>query len=76
VDGLVTRSISDFRQFFASLTGIFGGKNDLLNTKFLQARDQALEQLVKKASNMGADMVVGVSLSTDAVVVGGQEFIT
>ena len=34
VDSITTRSISDFRQAFAQLFGVFGGKNDLLNSKF------------------------------------------
>ena len=34
VDSITTRSISGFRQAFAQLFGVFGGKNDLLNSKF------------------------------------------
>jgi len=34
IDSITTRSISDFRQAFAQLFGVFGGKSDLLNSKF------------------------------------------
>jgi uncharacterized protein YbjQ (UPF0145 family) len=76
VDSITTRAISEFRQAFAQLVGIFGGKNTGLNTKFLQARDDALKDLKDKAEGMGADMLIGVSLTTDVVNMGGTEFLT
>ena len=76
VDSITTRAISEFRQAFAQLVGIFGGKNTGLNTKFLQARDDALKDLKNKAEDMGADMLIGVSLTTDVVNMGGTEFLT
>ena len=76
VDSVTTRAISEFRQYFAQLTGIFGGKNDLLNSKFLKARDDAIQELKNKADDMGADMLIGVSLTTDVVNMGGTEFLT
>lgn len=76
VDSVLTRSVSEFRQYFAQITSVFGGKNDILNSRFLKARDDALKDLKEKANDMGADMVVGVSLMTQVIVVGGAEFIT
>jgi len=76
VDSITTRAISEFRQAFAQLVGVFGGKNDALNTKFLKARDDAIAELKEKAEKMGADMLVGVSLTTDVVNMGGTEFLT
>jgi uncharacterized protein YbjQ (UPF0145 family) len=76
VDSVTTRAISEFRQAFAQLAGIFGGKNTGLNTKFLQARNDALKDLKEKAEAMGADMLIGVSLTTDVVNMGGTEFLT
>lgn len=76
VDSVTTRAISEFRQYFAQLTGIFGGKNDLLNSKFLKARNDAIDELRRKADDMGADMLIGVSLTTDVVNMGGTEFLT
>ena len=76
VDSVTTRAISEFRQAFAQIMGIFGGKSDLLNTKILKARDDAILELKEKASAMGADMLIGVSLTTDVVNMGGTEFIS
>jgi uncharacterized protein YbjQ (UPF0145 family) len=76
VDSLTTRAISEFRQAFAQIVGVFGGKNTGLNTKFLQARNDALKDLKEKAEAMGADMLIGVSLTTDVVNMGGTEFLT
>ena len=76
VDSITTRSISSFRQIFSQLLGKFGGESDLLNPKFLQARDAAINQLKEKAEAMGADMLIGVSLTTDVVNMAGTEFLT
>lgn len=76
VDSIVTRSISDFRQVFAQFIGAFGGQNTALNDKFLEARDAAIQELQKKAEGMDADMLIGVSVSTTMVNMGGTEFFT
>jgi uncharacterized protein YbjQ (UPF0145 family) len=76
VESVTTRSISEFRQSFAQILGVFGGKNDLLNTKFMKARDDAIASLKQKAEAMGADLLIGVSLTTDVVNMGGTEFLT
>lgn len=76
VESVTTRSISEFRQFFAQKLSIFGGKNDLLNAKFMKARDDAIAELKEKAEAMGADLLVGVSLTTNVISMGGIEFIT
>jgi uncharacterized protein YbjQ (UPF0145 family) len=76
VDSITTRSISGFRQAFAQLFGVFGGKSDLLNSKFLKARDDAIKELCEKAESMGADMLIGVSLTTNVVNRDGMVFLT
>ena len=76
VESTTTRAISGFRQFFAKLVGTFGGESDLLNEKFMKARDDAIEALKQKAAKMGADFLVGVSLTTNVVNMGGTEFLT
>lgn len=76
VDSITTRAISEFRQYFAQLTSFFGGKSNLLNDKFLKARDDAIAELKAKAEKLGADMLIGVSLTTDVINMGGTEFIT
>jgi uncharacterized protein YbjQ (UPF0145 family) len=76
VESTTTRAISEFRQFFAKLLGSFGGQSDLLNAKFMKARDDAIDALKQKAERMGADLLVGVSLTTNVVNMGGTEFLT
>jgi len=75
VDSINTRAISDFRQVFAQLSSIFGGKNDALNSRFLRSRNEALTELKTKAEAMGADMLVGVTLTTNTMDIGGSEFL-
>lgn len=77
VESAVTHSVSSLRRFWTDLMGTFGGKNEALNRKIMDARDEALDELKHKASKMGADMVIGVSLTTDVIVSNtGGEFIS
>jgi uncharacterized protein YbjQ (UPF0145 family) len=76
VESVTTRSISEFRQAFAQFLGVFGGKSSLMNTKFEKARDDAINSLKEKAEAMGADLLIGVSLTTNVINMGGTEFLT
>ena len=76
VDAVNTQAVSLLREKFASLTGIFGGENAILNKKFIDAREGALNQLKQKAKEMGAEMIVGVVLSSETITFGETEFIS
>jgi uncharacterized protein YbjQ (UPF0145 family) len=76
VMGMQTRSVSMIREFFASVGTIFGGKSNLINTRLLKAREDAIEELRKNAEAMGADMVVGIDVDTGSLDLGGTPVFT
>jgi len=56
-----------FRDVFARVTDIVGGRSGAYETKLQEARDTALAELEHRASAMGANAVVGVDLDYEVV---------
>jgi len=55
------------RDFFASITDVIGGRAGAYEEVLGRARREALEELEERATEMGANAVVGVDLSYEAV---------
>ena len=55
------------RDFFASVTDIVGGRSGAYEQKLKDARDEAMEEVKFRASQMGADAVVGIDLDYEVV---------
>jgi uncharacterized protein YbjQ (UPF0145 family) len=51
-----------FRDFFAGITNIIGGRAGGYEKALRQARDIALQEMQLEAASMGADAVIGVDL--------------
>lgn len=56
-----------FRDIFASFRDIIGGRSSSYENVFRDARSQALAELADEARRMGADAVIGVQVSSNAV---------
>ncbi|MDR9395189.1 MAG: heavy metal-binding domain-containing protein [Roseovarius sp.] len=56
-----------FRDFFAQVTDVVGGRSGAYETKLQDARDTALNELEGRAAALGADAVVGVDLDYEVV---------
>lgn len=56
-----------FRDFFAQVTDIVGGRSGAYETKLQDARDAAMHELESRAAALGADAVVGVDLDYEVV---------
>lgn len=59
-----------FRDMFAGLRDIVGGRSGSYEKELRKARDVAMDELQEAAREMGADAVVGVDL--DYEVLGGN----
>jgi len=59
---ITVHAVSAFRGLGANIGGLFGGKSDLLEKVFRDARSDAYEDLSKKARAQGADLVIGVEI--------------
>ena len=55
------------RDVFASITDIVGGRSGAYESKLQDARDTALRELQDRATEHGADAVVGVDLDYEVV---------
>ena len=67
VQGMSSRSISLVREFFADIGSIFGGKSNLINTRYIKAREEAVAELKANAKQAGADMVVDVKIESGTI---------
>ena len=56
-----------FRDLFASIRDIVGGRSGAYESALRQARDQAFAELEADALAMGADAVVGIDLDYEVV---------
>jgi len=59
---ITVHAVSAFRGFGAHLGALFGGKSNLLEKVFLDAREEAYAYLSEKARKQGADLIVGVTI--------------
>lgn len=55
------------RDFFASITDVIGGRAGAYEEVLGRARREALAELEERAAELGADAVVGIDLSYEAV---------
>jgi uncharacterized protein YbjQ (UPF0145 family) len=61
-----------FRDFFASIRDIVGGRSAAYERELRRAREVAFEELEAEAQRMGANAVVGVDLDYEVVGEGGS----
>ncbi len=55
------------RDIFASITDIVGGRSGAYESKLVDAREIALEEMKEKARLIGANAVVGVDLDYEVI---------
>ena len=67
VAGEAVLGINMFRDFFASMRNIFGGRAAGYEKALAQGRANALEDLTAQAQALGADAVIGVHLDYEDV---------
>lgn len=61
-----------FKDLFAGIRDIVGGRSGTYERVIEEARANALSELTQKAQNMGANAVVGIDLDFETVGSGGS----
>lgn len=56
-----------FRDIFASLRDIFGGRSNSYEKVFQDARNNALAEIERKALALGADAIIGIQFNYNSV---------
>lgn len=70
--GEVITGINFVKDFAAGLTNFFGGRSGSYEGELIKAREEALQELEKRARNMGGNAVVGVDIDYEVLGQGGN----
>ncbi len=70
--GEVISGINFVKDFAAGLTNFFGGRSNSYEGELIEARQTALRELENRASELGANAVVGVDLDYEVLGQGGN----
>lgn len=60
------------KDFFASITDIFGGRSGSYETALIDGKKAALAELIQKAKKLEADAIVSVDMDFEAVGQGSM----
>ncbi|MCR4420886.1 MAG: heavy metal-binding domain-containing protein [Spirochaetales bacterium] len=67
VSGEAILGANIFRDFFANITDIIGGRAASYESELRKAKDIALNEMMQQAYSMGANAVVGVDLDYETI---------
>lgn len=59
-----------FRDFFASIRDIVGGRSGAYERSLREARETAVNEMIQTAKDMGANAVIGVDLDYESIGIG------
>lgn len=72
VFGEVVSGINFIKDFAAGLSNFFGGRSGSYENELINAREEAIAEMKKKASNLGANAVVGVKIDYETLGQGNM----
>jgi uncharacterized protein YbjQ (UPF0145 family) len=72
VFGEVISGVDFIKDFAAGLTNFFGGRSGSYEGELIQAREEALKEMEKRAVSMGANAIVGVDIDYETLGQGGN----
>lgn len=72
VFGEVITGVNFIKDFAAGLTNFFGGRSGSYEGELIQAREDALKELEKRAQMVGGNAVIGVDIDYEVLGQGGN----
>lgn len=72
VFGEVVAGVNFIKDFAAGLSNIFGGRSGSYENELIEAREQAIEELQRKALSLGANAVVGLNVDYETLGQGNM----
>lgn len=72
VFGEVIAGVNMFKDIAAGLRNIVGGRSQAYEQELLQARDEALREMMDRAAQMGANAIVGVDFDYEMLGTGND----
>ena len=67
VTGEAIMGANVFRDFFASITDIVGGRSAAYEKELAKARKVAMDEMTQKAKELGGNAVIGVDLDYEVI---------
>ncbi len=67
VSGEAVMGANIFRDLFAGIRDIVGGRSGSYENVLRGGRDQALSEMMEEAQRLGADAIVGIALDYEAI---------
>jgi uncharacterized protein YbjQ (UPF0145 family) len=71
VSGEAILGANIFRDFFAGIRDIVGGRSAAYEQELRKAKNIAIQEMQQQASELGATAIVGVDLDYETIQVGG-----
>lgn len=71
VTGEAVQGTNLFKDLFAGIRDIVGGRSGAYENELRKAKDTALAEMIEEAQKLGADAIVGVDLDYQAI--GGDQ---
>ncbi|NRA30988.1 MAG: YbjQ family protein [Parvularculaceae bacterium] len=75
VRGNVIRARHVGNDFIAGLRNLVGGEVNEYTKMMAEAREQAMDRMIKHAESMGADAVIGTRFTTSTITQGAAEIL-
>lgn len=72
VFGEVVSGVDFVKDFAAGLTNFFGGRSGSYEGELIDARDQAVMEMIQRAEQCGANAVVGIDVDYEVLGQGGN----
>lgn len=72
VFGEVVAGVDFIKDFAAGLSNIFGGRSSSYEGELIQGRENAIAEMKQRASEMGANAVVGVDIDYEVLGQGNN----
>ena len=72
VSGEAILGANIFKDLFAGIRDIVGGRSAVYERELQRAKDLALQEMTEKAQSMGANAIVGIDLDYETVGQGGS----
>ncbi len=70
--GEVISGVNFVKDFAAGLTNFFGGRSGSYEGELIEARENAIAEMQKRAESIGANAVVGVDVDYEVLGQGGN----
>lgn len=75
VSGEAVMGTNVFRDLFAGIRDIVGGRSGSYEKELRKAKDMAIEEMIEQADGLGADAVVGVDLDYEHIGTGERSML-